>query len=272
MTHALRRLTPLVYLILFTFSWNSLGLTNYAYAFEEGPARPQAMLESPWLKLNRVQEQLVAIVKDIEGRLNTGQDVSSLLNDIQALDLRIREIDTEIRQANQTMEQSLLDKNLGGEILQRHRDAVARYDSDMQQLLSRLQAIEQARDYQSLRVQVKALGQLLQQPHKPAVQPLDPDKLPHRTPMVQPRPPATSKLELPEFRNRLPKEGVAVASLSAFSLDLIGQASDTPQPQDLQETLEVKFTPEIQQLANSLGKNPVRIYEYVRNQFEYEPT
>ena len=215
---------------------------------------------------------MITTLRDIEGRLNTGQDVSSLLGEIQALDLRIREIDTETRQANQAMEQSLLDKNLGGEILQRHRNAVARYDSDMKQLLSQLQAIGQAGDHQTLMAQVKALSQLLQQPHKPAVQPIDPDKLPHRTPTVQLRPPATSKLELPEFRNRLPKEGVAVASLSAFSLDLVGQASDTPQPQDLQETLEVKFTPEIQQLANSLGRNPVRIFEYVRNQFEYEPT
>ncbi len=272
MTHVLRRLTPLIYLLLFTFSWNSLGLTNYAYAFEEGPARPQALLESPWLKLNRVQEQLVTTVKDIEGRLNAGQDVAAPLGEIQALALTIQEINAEIHQANQAMEQSLLEKNLGGEILQRHRDAVTRYESDMQQLLSRLQAIEQARDYPSLMAQVKALSQLLQPPHQPATQPIDPDKLPHRTPTVQPRPPATSKLELPEFYNRLPKEGVAIASLSPVSLNLVGQASDTPQPQDLQETLEVKFTPEIQQLANSLGKNPVRLFEYVRNQFEYEPT
>ena len=42
-------------------------------------------------------------------------------------------------------------------------------------------------------------------------------------------------------------------------------------PQDLKETIEIKFTPEIKELARQLDNDPVKIYEYVRNNFDYEP-
>jgi transglutaminase-like putative cysteine protease len=273
MMHTLCKLKSLIYVILVAFSWNSLGVVNYVHAFENGPARPEPVAESPWLKLNRALEQLDAVSKTIEESLKAGQDVTGPRADLQALELKIREIDAEIHQSYQAREQALTDKGLGGEILQRHRDAVAHYEQELGKLLSRLQAIEQAKNDQQLAGQVSALREWLQQgAHKPHLQHFDPENLPHRTPTVQPRPPATSKLELPEYRQTLPREGITVASLSPVSLSLTGQASATPQAQDLQETLEVKFTQEIQQLANSLGKNPVQIFEYVRNNFEYEPT
>ncbi|MGH9903797.1 MAG: transglutaminase-like domain-containing protein, partial [Pyrinomonadaceae bacterium] len=43
-------------------------------------------------------------------------------------------------------------------------------------------------------------------------------------------------------------------------------------PADLSETVEVKFTPEIQALANSLGRNPLKIFNWVRNNIEFAPT
>ena len=39
----------------------------------------------------------------------------------------------------------------------------------------------------------------------------------------------------------------------------------------LSETMEVQFTPEIESLAKELEYNPVKIYEYLRNNFAYEP-
>ena len=39
----------------------------------------------------------------------------------------------------------------------------------------------------------------------------------------------------------------------------------------LQETMEVQFTEEIQDLAEELEHKPVEIYEYLRNNFKYEP-
>lgn len=34
----------------------------------------------------------------------------------------------------------------------------------------------------------------------------------------------------------------------------------------------MKFTPEIRQLADSLGKNPVKIFNWVRNNIDFVPT
>jgi transglutaminase-like putative cysteine protease len=42
-------------------------------------------------------------------------------------------------------------------------------------------------------------------------------------------------------------------------------------PADLAETIEVRFTPRIRALAASLDKDPVRIYEHLKNTFPYEP-
>ncbi len=43
-----------------------------------------------------------------------------------------------------------------------------------------------------------------------------------------------------------------------------------PQPEDLQETPETRITPAIEQLATTLNHNPVKIYEYVRNNIRIE--
>ena len=53
----------------------------------------------------------------------------------------------------------------------------------------------------------------------------------------------------------------------------VAQATVTPPTaDDLSETPEVQFTPEIQALATQLNHNPVKIYEWVRNNIEFVPT
>lgn len=47
--------------------------------------------------------------------------------------------------------------------------------------------------------------------------------------------------------------------------------ADPPTSADLAQTIEVQFTPAIQAKVTELNHNPVKIYEYVRNNFEYEP-
>jgi hypothetical protein len=45
----------------------------------------------------------------------------------------------------------------------------------------------------------------------------------------------------------------------------------TPTDADTSQTVEVQFTGEIRSLATSLGNDPVRMYEYVRNTIDFEP-
>ena len=48
--------------------------------------------------------------------------------------------------------------------------------------------------------------------------------------------------------------------------------ADPPSDADLAETIEIKFTPAIQAKAQELGNNPVKIYNWVRNNIEFVPT
>ena len=53
---------------------------------------------------------------------------------------------------------------------------------------------------------------------------------------------------------------------------LIAQVTNQPTPDDLAENIEVQFTPEIIAKAQELGNNPVKIYNWVRNNIEFVPT
>ncbi len=52
---------------------------------------------------------------------------------------------------------------------------------------------------------------------------------------------------------------------------LLAQASP-PTSDDLADTIEVQFTPEITAKAEELENNPVKIYNWVRNNIEFVPT
>ena len=45
---------------------------------------------------------------------------------------------------------------------------------------------------------------------------------------------------------------------------------DLPGPGDLAETPDVRFTPKVAALAAELENSPVKIYQHVRNDFEFE--
>ena len=55
------------------------------------------------------------------------------------------------------------------------------------------------------------------------------------------------------------------------SLMLAQATVDLPTADDLSQTPEVQFTQEIQELAERLNKNSLTIFEFVRNNFKYEP-
>ena len=61
------------------------------------------------------------------------------------------------------------------------------------------------------------------------------------------------------------------SEISNSQLVLAQATVDLPMADDLAETPEVQFTPEIKAKAAELGDNPVKIYEWVRNNIKYEP-
>jgi hypothetical protein len=64
----------------------------------------------------------------------------------------------------------------------------------------------------------------------------------------------------------------SIGSLAGLLSQSIPQAINPPTASDLSETIEVQFTPEITAKAQELQNNPVKIYNWVRNNIEFVPT
>jgi transglutaminase-like putative cysteine protease len=100
-------------------------------------------------------------------------------------------------------------------------------------------------------------------------QPLDPSRLPFRVASEKTRAP---RVEDSEFRATAAAADTTEPRLAAATGALAAAAAAPPTPADLLPTEDAQITPEIQALAASLGNEPRRIYEWVRNNVEFLPT
>ncbi|MFZ5875271.1 MAG: transglutaminase domain-containing protein [Nitrospirota bacterium] len=178
--------------------------------------------------------------------------------------------DREIRKEFDQTEAFLKEKSLPQEILDRHEQAVAAYETQFSQLRQYLTDVEKAhgvfleatergdvrgtnaagRDFEST---LKDLGEFLNGTVKEAPhQPQDPNLLPTRT----------RELKRVSWLNRVSDWVVP---------PVYAEEPAPPGPEDLSETLETPLNQEIQTLAADLDGTPVRLYEYVRNLYRYEP-
>jgi len=194
--------------------------------------------------------------------------------------------DREIRKEFAETEAFLKEKGLPQEILDRHEAAVNDYEKNFDQLKGYFTQVDQAhRAYvpaiergnetvaqaaeRDLDSKLAALDTFLKANVKdPPHQPLDPNNLPHRTPKPQERKPRLKKEEFAEFQPQ-----IRLAYNGDPANLMLAQANpDVPTPEDLAETIEVQFTPEIQALAAELEHNPVKIYNWVHNNIDFVPT
>lgn len=81
-----------------------------------------------------------------------------------------------------------------------------------------------------------------------------------------------SKIETPALPFSDVANGVTLNSELGTMYLAQAQSPDLPIADDLSETLDVQFTDAIRAKALELGGNPVKIYEWVRNNIEYAPT
>ena len=194
--------------------------------------------------------------------------------------------DRAIRKEFAQTEAFLKEKGLPQEILDRHDAAVSDYENNFNQLKVYFTQVDKAhRAYlvatergnetsaqaaeRDLESKLTAFDEFLKANVKdPPHQPLDPNNLPHRTPKPQERKPRLKKEEFAEFQ---PQIRLAYNGDPA-NLVVAQATTDLPKPEDLAQTIEVQFTPEIQALATELEHNPVKIYNWVRNNIDFAPT
>ncbi|MFL6292524.1 MAG: transglutaminase family protein [Thermoanaerobaculia bacterium] len=143
-------------------------------------------------------------------------------------------------------------------ILDRHAAARASYLNEVQSALADLDAAGRGeRADEALAAAAERLRKSTDK--RPSDEgELDPSKLPFRRAEPVKRQPGAASAPLHQARAAAVTN--AVASLTP------------PAPADLAETEDVQITPEIRALAASLGNQPVRIYDWVRNNVEYYPT
>src|SRR5215831_636336 len=192
------------------------------------------------------------------------------------------------------LEELIKDKNLGDEILNRQRQFTSEYEAKYKTLMANVSDIESAQTQATGllgkltgsnqkvdwdRPISKALDFLEANTPKPEKHHFDPHNLPHRS--LKADHPIMPKLTRAEWDKALSADSTdSRASVStrsgsdginnAASIRPLGTAP--PTAADLAETIEVKFTPEIKALADSLDKNPVKIYNWVCNNIEFTPT
>ncbi len=138
------------------------------------------------------------------------------------------------------------------------------------------ETLNQALDSNSLGEQEEALAALvdfmdrftLDKPRDP----FDPNKLPWRTPDPDKTPTPARSAEALSQRTGLPRfeQGLELASLN--NNVALSVAPGAPTDEALAATLDAPQTPAIQAKAAELDHDPVRIYQWVRNNIEFIPS
>jgi len=254
--------------VLCFFTWTSGGVFSVAHAAQDaikkGKAKEQQQnkAEGAEERFSRLTEELTVLLADPNANVESKKRrLISGKGEIDALDVDIR------KQFAET-EQRLKDAKLPAEILARHTIMVKHYEVNLAELKGNVERVEKSSDKKEVEEALQKMRQHLDKvkAHTKSNS-LNPKRLPHRQLKVQKREP---RIERKEFQKDLKKAAHADLNgrrvLVASTDSLAGLLTSD----DLAETAEVQLTPEIKAKAQELGNNPVKIYEWVRNNFEYE--
>ncbi|MGR9116503.1 MAG: DUF6310 domain-containing protein [Gammaproteobacteria bacterium] len=224
-----------------------------------------------------VEEQYSKTLQHIEAKLarleeKLAQQLDGTLekNDLKQLQQTLQQLDQTVRQGFQQVEQHIVDQGLATVIMERHQAMVMHYEEEYQTLIDELNAIDTASDDSQRRQHAQnALNRLKAQKIKRSHQPFDPNQLPNST--LQPNPDNKPK----ETEAAFTQAGLFdtpypnLAALGDFTFDKLVDASN---PAYLAETDEVALTQVVKDKAAELNYDPVKIYHWVRNNIEWQPT
>ncbi|WNG57480.1 hypothetical protein F0U59_23965 [Archangium gephyra] len=194
------------------------------------------------------------------------QSISEKIQQLEKLDVAV---DASFAEVGKRLD----DKKLSKEIKARNHAAELAFKQkrkEMKRILEKFKAADAAGDEARREKSLEELGRFLaaNQPDKRHKK-LDPNKLPWRVSDGKARRPAQS----PEvFARALARSSTPTGKRSG-QVDTSSRTALAPATGgDLAETDDVQITQEIRDLAFLLGKNPVAIYNWVRNNINYVPS
>jgi transglutaminase-like putative cysteine protease len=304
-----RLLRSISTVVLSFFIWTFGGLFDIAYAVKDSAIEQKSKSASAKTKAQnpstinyeqsdiKPEDKFQKTIEDIENILRDDKaDHEAKKQRIRSRKSEIDANDIEIRKQFSETEGKI--KDLPEEIKKRHRDFVKHYDNNLRTLKANLEEIDKAKDKAEVEVKVEKAKRHLEKVKPPKKhKALDPNKLPHRTEEPVWKEPRTKPEEFEKDSGQKsalnsqrskpilvaangPLDGLLSANTqySVKTSDLLPYGSyqialaNPPTTADLAETIEVKFTPAITAKAAELGYNPVKLYEWVRNNIEYVPT
>jgi transglutaminase superfamily protein len=265
--------------VLGFFTWTSGGVFSIAHAAQDAVKKDKAV-EVAKKQTEGPEERFAKLTEELEEALaDPKADVDKKRQRLKAGKAEMEALDADIRKQFAETEKKLKDAKLPDAILQRHYKFVKHYDDNLAELKANIDQIDKAKDQAEAENTIEKARKHLEKVKAPSRhQKLDPNNLPHRQPKVIKHEPRMKK---EEFERDLKKDKhawksakrIQVASAGSLAGLLVSSSINAvaPTADDLAETVEVQLTPEIQAKALELGNNPVKIYEWVRNNFKYEP-
>jgi transglutaminase-like putative cysteine protease len=177
---------------------------------------------------------------------------------------RLEKLDAHVEDSFAAVASHLEDNHLAPELLERHHAAEQTFQekrSEFKRLALALEKAEEAGDVGRRDKHLQELERFLKesqpgQRHKK----LDPKRLPWRVQKPTALAPALTPESFTLARSEADVQGGTTEGAAS---------SSSP---ELAETDDVQLTPAIQSLATSLGKDPVRIYHWVRNNVTFVPS
>jgi len=208
-------------------------------------------------------EQLNTELKILEETLSSLEEnaVAGGLTEQEIAKLRVSKsklsaLDAEIKKEFSETEKKI-EKIGSSNALKRHGKVVAEYTTRMAAIQDQIASISETRDRRDIKEKAKKLKEEIQSfTYKPEYKPLSP-KLPHRIAEPTKKKPYTGL-------------GIVPAYYSSTACGEVTARTAAPTSDDLADTIDANQTQEIKDLAAELDYHPVRIYEYVRNNINYE--
>lgn len=216
-------------------------------------ADPAEKIRAELRRLERRLDRLAPAGNDAPGRLT--QDERQTLHEARAL---VRAEGDQILRRLSDLTGRLEQISASATVRERHRQQAERVERGLADLSDALRGLAEAgpdseapRLAEALRTVREALGA---EHHNP----LDPERLPFRLQEAQPE-----RLSAADAARQEVSTAAAVAGRAAAA---------APGPADLAATPDVQLSPGIQELAASLGGNPLAIYNWVRQNILFVPT
>ncbi|TDX48920.1 transglutaminase-like domain-containing protein [Orenia marismortui] len=219
----------------------------------------------------KIKEVLNVLEDEQKGKVyesTTDRRLKDLIEEINGLN-------DDIMEGFSIIEEELKNKSNSSKILERNSAFVNTYQENMQMLLEGINTIINAESTSFRLSKIKELKQKIEKKWiKKEFNPFEHNDFPEKNVDLNPGEPRkyapiTPAYQYTTSQNKTLSSSDGNSQLSANSLQSLNNYRTTET--DLQETIEVQISSEIKELARHLDHNPVKIYEYVKNNLDYEP-